>query len=122
LYSNVDGGPDLLLFNEGDTSGTFTHTIYLSSFASTDRTMSAAEIQVLGGPSDLGIFVQTLPRLSITRESGSIRLNWQGSTGIRLQRSPALAPASWEDVPGSLGASTFTESSANGSAFYRLAR
>jgi hypothetical protein len=122
LYSNIDAGPDLLLFNEGDASGNYTHLLYLSSFAFTDRTMSAAEIQALGGPKDLGIFVQTLPRLSIVREGGDIRLNWSGGTGIRLQRASALAAPNWEDVPGTLGASTFTEPSTNGPAFYRLAR
>ena len=122
LYSNVDGGPDLLLFNEGDASSSYTHVLYLSSFAFTDRTMSATEVQALGGPKDLGIFVQTLPRLSIVREGGNVRLNWTGGTGIRLQKTSALAPANWEDVSGTLGASTFTEASTNGPAFYRLAR
>ena len=122
LYSNADSGPDLLLFNEGDSSGNYTHLLYLSSFAFMDRTMSAAEIQALGGPKDLGIFVQTLPPLSIARESGGIRLNWTAGTNIRLQKTFQLAPANWEDVPGTLGASSFTESTTSGPAFYRLAR
>ena len=50
LYSSLDPGPDLLLFNEGDGSGVYTHEVYLSSFAFADRMMSASEMAALGGP------------------------------------------------------------------------
>jgi hypothetical protein len=122
LYSSLDAGPDLLLFNEGEASGTYTHTLYLSSFAFTDRTMSPTEIQALGGPKDLGIFVRTLPGLSIGRDGDDLTLTWRGGTGIRLQRALTLAPASWQDVAGTLAASTFTESLGDNARFYRLAR
>jgi endonuclease/exonuclease/phosphatase family metal-dependent hydrolase len=122
LYSSIDAGPDLLLFNEGDPSGTYTHSLYLSSFAFTDRTLSAAEIQALGGPKDLGIFVQTLPSLSVVRNGADIELNWLSGVGVRLQRSPTLAPPNWEDVAGTLGAGAFSEPRTNAAAFYRLAR
>src|SRR4029079_16412760 len=90
LYSSIDAGPDLLLFNEGDTSGTYTHIAYLSSFAFTDRTMSAAEIQALGGPKDLGIFVQNLSLISMTRTGGQLQFAWRGGSGVRLQKSLSL--------------------------------
>jgi endonuclease/exonuclease/phosphatase family metal-dependent hydrolase len=122
LYSSLDAGPDLLLFNEGDTTGTYTHALYLSSFAFTDRTMSASEIQALGGPKDLGIFVQALPRVSILRNGGEFRFNWRGAPGIRLQKTPTLGPPDWQDVPGTLAADTYDEALGNGAAFYRLAR
>jgi hypothetical protein len=122
LYSSLDAGPDLLLFNEGDSTGTYTHALYLSSVAFTDRTMSASEIQALGGPKDLGIFVQTLSRVSILRNGGELQFNWRGGPGIRLQKSPTLVPADWQDVPGTLAADTYDEPLANGAAFYRLAR
>jgi endonuclease/exonuclease/phosphatase family metal-dependent hydrolase len=122
LYSSIDPGPDLLLFNEGDSAGVYTHLLYLSSFAFTDRTLSASEIQALGGPNDLGIFVRTLPRLSIVREGGNVRLNWMGGPGIRLQKTSALAPANWEDVADTSGASTFAEPIADSPLFYRLIR
>jgi len=57
LYSNADAGPDLLLFNEGDGSGQYTHELYVSSIYVTDRTLSPAEIAALGGPQYLGIVV-----------------------------------------------------------------
>ncbi|HKQ38698.1 MAG TPA: endonuclease/exonuclease/phosphatase family protein [Verrucomicrobiae bacterium] len=122
LYSGVDAGPDLLLFNEGDTSGVYTHLAYLSSFAVVDRTLTAAEIQSLGGPNDLGIFVRTLPPLSIAREGGEVHLNWRGGPGVRLQRSLSLAPTNWTDVTGSLAVSNVTESIGGETRFYRLSR
>ena len=57
LYSNQDFGPDLFLFNEGDTGGIYTHELYVSSVAFTDRVLSAAELAGLGGPSADGILV-----------------------------------------------------------------
>jgi hypothetical protein len=60
LYSNLDVGPDVLLFNEGVTSGTYTHRLYVNSIAFMDRTMSAAEIATLGGPRAEGVFVRRL--------------------------------------------------------------
>jgi hypothetical protein len=122
LYSSLDAGPDLLLFNEGDTSGTFTHVCYLSSFAFTDRTMSGTEIQALGGPKDLGIFVQTLSNISIILDGNDVTLTWRGGAGIRLQRAMTLAPAGWQDVAGTLAASTFIESLSDSARFYRLTR
>jgi hypothetical protein len=122
LYSNLDAGPDLLLFNEGDTTGTYTHALYLSSFAFIDRAMSAAEIQALAAPKDLGIFVQTLPPVSIQRNVNELRLNWRGGPGIRLQKAPGLAPASWQDLPGTLAADAYTESLSGDAGFYRLVR
>src|SRR4030095_14951052 len=122
LYSNLDAGPDLLLFNEGDSTGTYTHPLYLSSFAFTDRAMSTAEIQALGGPKDLGIFVQTLPPVFIQRNVNELRLNWRGGPGIRLQKSADLAPTSWQDLPETSAASTYSEPVGEDSGFYRLVR
>lgn len=122
LYSAIDAGPDLLLFNEGDSSGTYTHLAYLSSVAFTDRAMTVAEIQGLGGPHDLGIFARTLPRLRIARDGNEVRLNWRGGPGIRLQHSLSLSPTDWADVSGSLAVSNFVESVSGGMRFYRLSR
>ncbi|HWN97219.1 MAG TPA: PEP-CTERM sorting domain-containing protein, partial [Methylomirabilota bacterium] len=57
LYSNIDAGPDLLLFNEGDTSGQYTHELYVNSIYFTDRTMTPVELTALGGPNAAGIVV-----------------------------------------------------------------
>ena len=122
LYSDADAGPDLLLFNEGDSAGVYTHLLYLSSFAFTDRAMTATEIQNLGRPKDLGIFVQTLPKLRIGRDRDQVRLDWPGGPGIRLQASPSLVPTNWADTPGTTAASNDAEALGNGPRFYRLAR
>jgi hypothetical protein len=122
LYSSFDAGPDLLLFNEGDAAGIFTHVLYLSSVAFIDRAMTPAEIQTLGAPSDLGIFIQTLPPLSIARSGNDLQLTWRGSPGIRLQKSTTLTPSAWQDVPGTTGANSFTESLVGNASFYRLTR
>jgi endonuclease/exonuclease/phosphatase family metal-dependent hydrolase len=122
LYSNGDAGPDLLLFNEGDTTGSFTHALYLNSVAFADRTLSASEIQALGGPKDLGIFVQALPGLSITQGIADVRLNWPANALIHLQKSSSLATPGWQDVPNTQGASNFNEAAAGQAGFYRLVR
>ena len=57
LFSNLDAGPDLLLFNEGDTSGNYTHELYVNSIAFVDRAMTGGELAGLGGPSAAGILV-----------------------------------------------------------------
>jgi hypothetical protein len=44
-------GPDLLLFNEGDTSGVYTHELYLASVAVVDRMLSDTEVAA-GGDSE----------------------------------------------------------------------
>jgi hypothetical protein len=121
LYSSFDSGPDLLLFNEGDPTGIFTHALYLSSFAFIDRTLTGTEVQALGGPTDLGIFIHTLPALSITHNASELQLTWPGGPGIRLQKSTTLSPSAWQDIPGSTGASSFTDSLSS-AAFYRLTR
>jgi hypothetical protein len=122
LYSNGDAGPDLLLFNEGDTAGSFTHALYLNSVAFVERTLSAGEIQALGAPKDLGIFVQALPRLSIVQRMADVRLSWPADALIRLQKSSGLTPAGWQNVPNTQGASNFSEAAAGQAGFYRLVR
>lgn len=57
LYSNQDPAPHLLLFNEGDTSGVYTHEVLVNSVYITDRMMSSGEVLALGGPQALGIIV-----------------------------------------------------------------
>ena len=49
---------DLLLFNDGSSSGTanYTHPLYVSAWAFLDRAMTTNEIAALGGPKASGIF------------------------------------------------------------------
>jgi hypothetical protein len=57
LFSNVDAGDDVRLFNEGDTSGDYTHQLYVNSVAFVDRELSAQEVGALGGANAVGILV-----------------------------------------------------------------
>jgi hypothetical protein len=61
----------------------------------------------------------SLGALTIKYVGGNVQCNWVGGTGIRLQKSPTLSPASWTDIPSTLGLSSFSEA-ANGVAYYRL--
>ncbi len=57
LYSNLDAGPDLRLFNEGDGSGVYTHDLFVNSVAFIDHELSSAEVGALGGAKAAGILV-----------------------------------------------------------------
>lgn len=119
LYSNQDPGADLLLFNEGDTSGNYTHALYLAGLAFVDRTLSAAEVSALGAPNAEGIFVR---RLRIERDASGVALTWNGATNITLQKAGRLSPPDWQDVTGTTGSSSHREPAPSGIAFYRLIR
>ena len=102
LYSDLDAGPDLLLFNEGDTSGVYTHPLYLSSFLVTDRTLGAEEILSLGGPGARGIVVPPPPlRVSVELEEASLQVSWTGSEPpYLLQVRTLLAEGDWQTILG----------------------
>jgi len=57
IFSNVDPGPDLVLFNENDVSGNYTHAGVYNSIAFFDTAFTAAQMSALGGPSAAGIGV-----------------------------------------------------------------
>jgi hypothetical protein len=123
LTSANDAGPDLRLFNEGETTGDYTHEVLLNSLFFTDRAMTEAEIAALAGPSASGIPapVPAAVSLNVSRQgTASISLSWQGAPGARLQKSLSLGPQNWQDVPGTLGASSVVEPITGSSAFYRL--
>jgi endonuclease/exonuclease/phosphatase family metal-dependent hydrolase len=123
LYSNVDPGADLLLFNEGNSGGVYTHALLVSSFAFVDRTLATAELLALGGPSDLGIFLEDLPPLSVAQQGVLVNCRWQGSLDVRLQAASRLdAAAVWEDVPGTRGESFYSTEMTKQGMYFRLIR
>lgn len=101
IYSNLEPGADLFLFNEGDTSGVYTHAVYLNSFYFTDRTLSPAEIAALGGPKARGILTPAPAiNLTINLQPGNVLLNWSGGEGpFQVQKTFALTnnPV-WQNV------------------------
>jgi len=80
LYSNANSGADLLLFNEGDTNGVYTHSLYVNSIGFTDDTLSDAAVAALGGPNAGGIFVP---------EPGSAILAAVSCAGLFIRRRRA---------------------------------
>jgi hypothetical protein len=116
LYSNADPGADVLLFNEGDISGNYTHELYVAGIAFVDGSLSSGEVNALGGPAADGIFAQ---RLHIVRDLGHIRLDWRGMPGLLVQRTRDLAQTNWANLTLTLGGSNYVEDAAS-LGFYRL--
>jgi hypothetical protein len=52
----------------------------------------------------------------------TLQLTWSGSANIKLQTAPTLSPAHWQDVPGTLGASSASVQTSGAAAFFRLAQ
>ena len=78
LFSNQDAGPDLVLFNEGDNSGNYTHAALYNSIGFIDRTLNDAEMAAIGGASAAGIPVP---------EPGSAMLCALGAVAFGRRRS-----------------------------------
>lgn len=125
LYSNQDAGPDLLLFNEGDTSGIYTHELYLSSVAFVDRVLSASEIAGLGAAKATGIFVPSLapkPTLSIQSSVAGAVVSWPTNyVGYALEQTDSLVAPQWKPVPG-ITNNAAAVSAGSSSKFYHLAQ
>jgi hypothetical protein len=116
LLTDVNTGADLLLFNEGDLSGTYTHEVYAAHIAIVPKSLSAVEIGVLGGPVAEGIFSR---QLSVSRNGNSVILNWRGAANVGLQKRNSLTNENWQTIGATLGASNYNET-ATSTAFYRL--
>ncbi len=59
---------------------------------------------------------------SISVEGGVVTINWQGSAGVRLQKTARLAKPDWQDVPGTKGESSAQEVADQTESYYRLIR
>jgi hypothetical protein len=79
LYSNVDPGDDVRLFNENDASGVYTHALFINSVAFVDRELTAAEISALGGASAERILIPE-------PASGLLMLSAIGACSLRRRR------------------------------------
>jgi hypothetical protein len=125
LYSNQDEGSDLLLFNEGDTSGIYTHELYLSSVAFVDRVLGADEIAGLGGPNANGILVPsfaTKPVLAIQPATGSAKVSWPTNyVGYALEQANSLTAPQWTPVAG-ITNNAVSVIAGSAAKFYRLAQ
>jgi len=102
LYSEADTGPDLLLFNEGDTSGVYTHEVLLGGFFISDRALDSDEMRDLGGPKAHGI---TAPISSLelfgVLEGQMLQLTWAGGEGpFTVLKTDTMAIPDWRRVFG----------------------
>jgi hypothetical protein len=59
---------------------------------------------------------------SITKSGGSVVINWPGEATARLQQSTTVSPTNWQDVSGTLGASSAIIPMTNSASFFRLAK
>ena len=124
LYSDRDAGPDLRLFNEGDTSGVYTHEVLVNSFLFTDHTMSANEIKALGGPSAAGIPAGLSVPLTVTAslQGTTFTLSWSGGAGpFQVQKATSLINPQWQNVGAPTTNTQITEPVSGATAFYRVA-
>jgi concanavalin A-like lectin/glucanase superfamily protein len=81
------------------------------------------------GIDNLGIYsIPPTPPLQITgitRSGNSITVNWNGTGGnfSGLQRATSLSsPINWKNINGTIGQSTYTETTSGGAAYYRAVR
>jgi hypothetical protein len=75
------------------------------------------------GIDDLGLY--SLPGFSITsivRSGNNVLISWTGAPNVKLQKTLSLTPTNWQDVSGSLGASSALEPIVGTQAYYRLVR
>jgi hypothetical protein len=102
VYSNEEDGADLLLFNEGDTSGLYTHELYVNSIAFTDRALSDNEAAALGGPAAAGILAPSFvpaPKATIQTTGSNVAISWPTNVvGYALEQSASLNPPHWLPV------------------------
>ncbi len=120
LYTGNDTGPDVRLFNE--PTGSYTHELLVSSFRFTDRTLSAAEIGSLGGPTAAGIPSGITPsiELSVSRSGNTLTLSWTGTGTFQVKKAGSLTNPTWENLGAPTTQNTATDTIGDGTAFYRV--
>jgi hypothetical protein len=77
------------------------------------------------GVDNVGLYSLASPSLvinSIVRNGANVTISWDGAAGVRLQKSTSLTNPDWQDVSGSDGASSVSDTISNPEAYYRLIR
>ena len=88
-------------------------------------TLSATDQEGNRATASVTVTVGKLTQLSIRLTdsvASAVSLTWDGGPGIKLQKSPALIPANWQDVPDSEGMNAITLPLNSGTAFFRSIR
>jgi hypothetical protein len=89
------------------------------------RALTANEAKAIFQAGSLGQDLTTAFATEVTVTVVSpttLQLTWSGSPTVKLQTTATLSPPNWQDVPGTLGASSATVSSTGTAAFFRLAQ
>jgi hypothetical protein len=122
LYSDADAGSDLLLFNEGDSSGVYTHGLLVSSFFVTDRTLGGGEIRDLGGPQARGIAVPIpLLEVRVQLDGSLLQLSWTGGEGpFEIQETDDLRVPDWQHAYGPVSATSASVPLSGRVGFFRV--
>jgi hypothetical protein len=107
-----------LLFTTGDRSGTYTAPGCVNSIQFVDGRLSDDVIAGLGAPVANGL---PLFDLKVERTGNSITIRWKGAATLLLQRATRLTNPDWDELPQTLGTSSYTEPIGNSPAFFRLA-
>jgi hypothetical protein len=92
------------------------------------RFMLAASDSWVWGFDNFGIYsLPPTPSLQVTgivRSSTNLTVNWNGTGGnfSGLQKSAALIPSNWVNVPGTIGQTSYTPAALEAAAYYRAVR
>jgi hypothetical protein len=115
----TDGGGaaaiDMLVDDLGIWNRALTPSEALAIFPAGQAGKDLSQAQVSAAPGR--------PTLTVVGVSGgNLQLSWQGSSTGRLQKTTALNPAGWADVPGTTGASSASVPISGSNAFFRVAQ
>jgi hypothetical protein len=89
------------------------------------RALTAKEAQAIytAGLAGKDLTYAVVPgRINFTVSDGILNLNWSGGPNLKLQRTAALNPPVWVDVPGTLGASSISLPTTNSTGFFKLSQ
>ncbi len=90
------------------------------------RALSAQEAQAIytagQNGKDLAQAVTAVKLTVVGIAGGNISFTWPASPTMKLQQSTSLSPASWTDVPGTLGASSASVPMSSAKLFFKLAQ
>ncbi|MCX8107536.1 MAG: immunoglobulin domain-containing protein, partial [Verrucomicrobiae bacterium] len=123
LYSDLDSGPDVRLFNE--PTGAYTHELLVNSFAFISRELTPEEVAAMGGPTAQGI-VLPAPSTPINLNNpvvaaDKVIITWTGGNGpFQVQKRTSLNVGSWVNVGQPTHERSLTDTVTNSTAFYRV--
>lgn len=123
LYSDLDSGPDIRLFNE--PSGSYTHEVLVNSFAFISRELAPDEIVSMGGAGAEGIAlpVPSTPILmgAPAVAGGKVTITWNGGSGpFQVQKRASLSAGGWTNLGTPTTNRSATDDLSGAAAFYRV--